>query len=117
MTPLLVALLLSTYELPPFPAPQPDDGIEITTTIGEMRNALWYYDQFHLALEHIEEDLYPAIEALRNDRDAIAENRDHWRDAARTQASRADRNRTIAYVATSAATALLLVTTILILTR
>lgn len=44
---------LPKLELPAAPDSQPDDHIKVTTTVGAMRNALYYYELHPVLLDHI----------------------------------------------------------------
>jgi len=46
---------LPKLELPPLPSPQPGDSEQVTTTVGAMRNALYYYELTPLLIEHSNE--------------------------------------------------------------
>jgi len=46
-------LALPVLNLPPAPEPQPGDNEEVSVTVGQMRQALFYYELVPLYEEHV----------------------------------------------------------------
>lgn len=74
---LLVSLAFLSWEPAGLPEPQPGDSEVVEITVGEMRRAVWYYEQYNLLEEYVMEDLTPAYKKLFLDYELLS---DHYKD-------------------------------------
>lgn len=69
------------FNVPPVQAPtfeQPEDSQETTVTVGEMKRALWYHDQY-VPLREQYVKVSGDLDTVVKQRDAIAVERDRYR--------------------------------------
>lgn len=64
--------LVPPLELPDLPEAQEGDSDVVETTVGEMRNALYYYEAYPILLDYVEELKVKLVEqAMRTDQERV----------------------------------------------